>query len=455
MRGGTRHKRGLIVFGCAGLLVSCSASGQGDGGGEPTNQVTVQVFNYMDPGTEIFTAVQDGSGNFTKLSNYSFGVKSHEGPAQTYRFTVNTPDGRYGVIVVCKPPTGRIWGYAIFSTLGENKEWSINCGSPPANNTLSGSLIWKTPAPTMGDESAVIHWGSGRFPSSGPPAPDSELTYEVTTHSPVNDLLVIHYDSAGAPYNPDLVWLSRNVPAGTLDIDFNDTTKFKPADRTPITIDCPSSRWPSWATFILADLRFYTNSLNSFSLDGTASYPYDIPKTIPDEFIQPGDRFRYGFFSIEFSSNKSSGSLKYTTSPTNYTCESFLPSPSPASLSDSNGNGRVEISFNTVTSVPSPFSEVVRYWVHNIEDTYYSWSFEFSTDYVGSGPSFSWEFPDLTSLSGWRASWTPGGSPSSKGYFHYTAVGGGTKKDYYECSWLRKRPCNDGFIAGFAAVENP
>ena len=413
--------RGLILFTCAGLLASCSAPGQGDGGGEPANQVTVQVFNYMDPGSEIFVAVQDGAGSFTRLGASSLSVKRHDVTAQTYTFTVNAPDGRYGVIVVCKPPTGRMEGRAIFSTLGEVRKWTFDCGDHAHNSTLSGNLIWTTPAPTMGDESAVIQWGGGSFPSSGPPAPDSESTYEVTTHSPVNDLLVIHYDSAGAPYNPDLVWLSRDVPAGTLDIDFNDTTKFKPADRTPITIDCPSSRWPIDTTVVVGTFIFNTGSM-SFVLSGSASFPLSTPKTIPDEFIQPGDNFMYIFMA--FAPTSVSVYFKTTVSPDDYTCENFLPSPSPASFSDSNGNGRVEISFNTVTSVPQPFSEVVMYGINDIQDTSYSWDFEFSSDYVGGVSSFSWEFPDLSSLPGWRASWTPGGSPSSKGSFYYEAVGG-------------------------------
>ena len=419
---GELSKRGLIIFGCAGLLASCSAPGQGDGGGEPANQVTVQVFNYMDPGSEIFVAVQDGTGSFTRLGTSSLSVKRHDVPAQTYIFTVNAPDGRYGVIVVCKPPTDRMDGRAIFSTLGEARKWTFYCGDHPYNSTLSGNLIWTTPAPTMGDESAVVRWGNGRFPSSGLPAPDSESTYEVATHSPVNDLLVIHYDSAG---NPDLVWLSRDVPAGTLDIDFNDTTRFKPADRTPITIDCPPSRWPIDTTVVVGTLFFSTGSVG-YGLT-SASFPFSIPKTIPDEFIRPGDYFMYIF--IAFAPTSASVYLKTTVSPYDYTCENFLPFPSPASLSDSNGNGRVEISFNTVTSVPSPFGEVVWYRIIDIQDTSYSWDFEFSSGYVGGVSSFSWEFPDLSSLPGWRASWTPGGSPSSKGSFYYDAVGGYAKTD--------------------------
>ena len=432
------------------LIASCAGgggTGPSDGDSGPPNQVTIKVWNYMGTGSQVFVAVQDGSGSFTKLTASSLSARSHEIPT-TYTFQVNDPSKKYGVIVVCKPSAGTPKGQASFATLDETKEIRVECGYAPNSNTLGGNLTWMDSSP--GNEAATIIWGGyDNFI-------DADTSYSVYAHSPTNDLIAIH--ATGSPTQvADYIWIGRGIGSGTMNIDFNDTSKFKPVDNSTVTLDCPNSKWPSGTFEARASLNFLTSGGAKFSAGGSSRLPVTVKKFFPDSLIQPDDRFYYNFFATDSFSRSTRGSLLqlYTTSPSDKTCPDLLPIPDPASFTDPESNNRVNISFSPVTSIPSSFNEVAMYTIINYVDANWEWSFTFSSDYVGNVSSFNWEFPDLSSLSGWDSNWTPHDNPSAgKGRFWYWAVGGGTKADFRDCHLFKKKVCNNGFIAGYAFINN-
>ncbi len=431
------------------LIASCAGgggTGPSDGDSGPPNQVTIKVWNYMGTGSQVFVAVQDGSGSFTKLTASSLSARSHETPT-TYTFQVNDPSKKYGVIVVCKPPAGIPEGYASFATLDEIREMRFSCGSYPLNENLSGSLNWKTASTT--DESAEIYWGEGyQFLS------DSASTYSVDAHRPSNDLIAVHKDSTSTP---DSIWIGRNVGSGTQNIDFN-SSSFEGVDNTQVTLDCPSSDWPSGANFVFASLNFLTAGGTLYSPGSTMnSFPFSIKRVVPSSLVQPGDRFYYNFFATDDLGNPTFGSFLqlFKTSPADYTCSNFPPTPNAANFTDPENNGRVNISFDPLTSLPSNFNDVAFYTVLGYMDTNWTWNFTFSQNYIGNTTTFPWEFPDLSSLSGWDSNWTPHHNPSiSRGKIWYWAYGGGSLSDFRDCYILNKKACPNDFLVGYSFVNN-
>ena len=408
------------------LIASCAGGGGGPSTG-PSNQVTINVWNYMGTGSEIFVAVQDGSGSFTKLTASSLSVKTHDTPS-TYTFQVNDPSKKYGVIVVCKPPAGTPEGYASFATLDEIREMIFSCGTYPLNENLSGNLTWKTGS--TGDEMAEIYWG----PEGYDDPDDSMSTYSVDAHNKKNDLIVVHIDSATS--KPDYIWIGRNVSSGTKNIDFN-SSSFVAVDNTQITLDCPSSNWPPGASFVYGSFNFITAGGTLYTPGFSSSFPYSVERVVPDSFIQSGDRFYYNFFALDSIFSPTFGSFlqRFKTSPVDYTCSKFLPAPNAANFTDPDNDGRVNISFDPVatSSLPAEFNDIAFYTILGYIDSNWTWNFTFSRNYIGNTSPFEWEFPDLSSLSGWDNTWTPHHNPLSKGKIWYWAYGGGSLSDFRDC----------------------
>ena len=428
----------LVVSGA--FLTACggggTGGGDGGGGGEPTNQVTVKVWNYMGQGSQVFVAAQDGTGSFTKLTT------SSTGNPQTYTFQVNDPSGKYGVIVVCAPSSGQVEGNVTLATLDDTREITVECGKAPEDNTLSGSLTWRDGTPL--NEGATIIWGNSQIFTG-----DTSSSYTVQSSKPTNDLVVVHASIVNQQPTPDYILISRGVSAGTFNIDFN-SSDFQQVDTTQIILDCQNT--PPSGTSVRASLIFRTSGGTILPIGGGDTLPVTVQKLVPSSLTQQGDRFYYIFSATD--QTQTSGSFVQISvsaaSPSDPSCPSFPPIPSRANFVDDNNNGRVEISFNTM-STPQSFDGIALYAIFNYESSSWIWSFSFSSDYVGNSSTFSWEFPDLSSLSGWNSSWMPDANATSKGRFSYFAYTG-TKADFRDCILFGN--CPDGFKFGYAFVTN-
>ncbi len=369
-----------ISIASSALLTACG----GGGGNSPQGVVTVTVAN--NGGNTVFFAFQDGSGAWQTASPTVSGYKYN------YQFNVNDPSGKYGVVVYC---TSNLKGRLFHALVSERNSLYVDCGTP--THTLSGQFLLNG-NPITGIDTLVF-WGTqywrvsqtGSYNFNSPGVPEG-------TH----DIIGILEDGMANnnnldPANTAHVVIDRNVSVTANTVYNINFTGSPQADTTTYSWNCIATNSHR--------VSFLSSGGTTIYNIGGASYQ----PIIPNSLLQNGDFWNYA--STGTSGSATTTFEEFHAQPGNYTCQGFPNHMSQgATFQDvdvGQNTQRIQISWNAYSSgLNGHQTQVYKLDEYMFGATYY-WYMHWTTGWLGNSSSYTYTFPNLSSLAGWDDNWYP------------------------------------------------
>ncbi|RLJ70871.1 hypothetical protein BCF55_1157 [Hydrogenivirga caldilitoris] len=371
------------------LAVAFISGCGGGGGNSPAGVVTVEVAN--NGGSQVFFAYQDGAGAWQTASPTISGYK------YTYQFNVTDASGKYGAVVFC---TSNMNGNLFHGLISERNRLYVDCGTP--TYTLSGSFN-----PQYVGVDKFVYWStqywqttqSGSYAFNTPGVPPG-------TH----DIITILEDGNSNDGNLDIlnshVVIDRNVSVTTNTVHNVDFTNAPTADSTSYTWSCGNTNTNSHRVSFLS-----AGGTTIYNIGGSSYQPL-----IPSSLFQNGDFWNYA--STATSGSATTSFQEFHDQPSNYNCQGFPPHMTQGAtftVVDANlSTERIQVSWNAYSSgLNGHQTQVYKLNEYMFGGSYY-WYIHWTIGWLGNNSSYTYTFPNLSSLTGWDDNWYPD-NPSSAG----------------------------------------
>lgn len=361
------------------VLSAAVLSGCGGGGSNPAaGVVVVDVAN--NNGGSVFFAYQDGSGTWQTIPPTINGYK------YSYQFNVNDPSGKYGVAVYC---TSNLKGNLFHALVSERNSLYVDCGTP--THALSGQVLWNNSPLTY---EAFAYWGTQYWTAT------TSGSYSLTVREGRADVIgLFDNDTSGNAQYDNIVhvviYRNLNVNGTTQqDIDFTNSPQ---ADTTTYSWNCGATN-SHRVSFLSAGGTTIYNI-------GGASYQPIIPNTL----LQSGDFWNYA--STGTSGSATTTFQEFHVQPGNYTCQGFPNHMSQgATFQDvdvGQNTQRIQISWNAYSNGLGGHQTQVYKLDEYMSGGSYYWYMHWTEGWLGNSPSYTYTFPNLSSVTGWNNTWYP------------------------------------------------
>jgi len=289
-------------------------------------------------------------------------------------------------------------GNLFHGLISERNRLYVDCGTP--TYTLSGSFN-----PQYVGVDKFVYWStqywqttqSGSYAFNTPGVPPG-------TH----DIIAILEDGNSNDGNLDIpnshVVIDRNVSVTTNTVHNIDFTNAPIADSTPYTWSCGNTNTNSHSVSFLS-----AGGTTIYNIGGSSYQPL-----IPSSLLQNGDFWSYA--STATSGNATTAFQEFHDQPGNYTCQGFPPHMTQGAtftVVDANlSTERIQVSWNAYSSGLSGHQTQVYKLAEYMFGGSYYWDIYWTTGWLGNNPSYTYTFPNLSSLTGWDDNWYPD-NPSS------------------------------------------
>jgi len=378
----------MVMSAVAFIIAGCRGGGGGGGvGGGGAKTVLVRTYRRTQIASPNFIAFQDGNGQW----------QIAQGSGGQYTFTINDPNGRYGlaIVFVTHWPDGvtEVEVNILHATVSELSEINLVTEEFPAANlvTVSGTVSGLG----IGEGAIIAMDMDDDEPSF------SRNTYSLDVPPGTYDLVAVKGSLAQVgPIAVNKMLIQRNVivPGNTtINVDFNDPNAFVPETRNAVIGGVLSGE------YVNGFVRFLSHNKTEITV---------------------GERFGGSSFSFTpVPTNKQlENDIHYlnaiaTTDTTIRLIERYFKAPMDisATLPSPFGNASV-----TVGVPPPPYTRFTASWdAYSGAQAYFarfisvtgravSWFVGLSAGWLGGQTSYT--LPDLSGLSGWDNNW---GFPSS------------------------------------------
>ncbi len=416
---------GLLLFG----IIACAPGKGGSGGGSQSSQNEVLIKISGDKRNQALVFYKVGDGQWKKAETQ---VKSASQDERVVR--IGNVTGKYGVIIVC-PDNQTIEGTGYFSTVNELNEINTGCSSGSDIYKVSGNITWSDPNKMekakiiINNEDTDANESSGNTYSVNWVTPGSHTLWAFNYYTDQNNnkiYLKVHKADVNVTQNT------------THNIDF---TKSPDADNTAGTFTCNDQE----LSVIVLLFMYNTNSL--FIIDNTFISPATFKKVIPDSL--KGD----GYWTVIFMFAQQTGDYNsYLTLPLLQFSDRTCPGKPNyfGNITTSDANGRLKLEWDKWNPGIQNHSTRIYYFT-GISSNTFDWGFTITPGWLGDcNPKCSFQFPDLSGVSGWNNNWTPSKSQLyNPNYVSISAVGSNKSlQELIKCSKTMYANCLDAEISG-------
>lgn len=365
-------------------LFACGGGGGGSSSGpaaDPANMVVVTLPPPSPVGGSNWVAFQDGQGPWKVLTGTPTGPTTSQ-----YKFQVNDPSGRYGLVVVVEFPLGNgtngYYGMLERFTLSEVRTLDYSAWGPVTTASVAGFVSGL--APTDG---ARICTGS--FTKNLNPGSTAAM---LSARTGATDFIAVRLPGMGSA---DSVVARRGylVPTtGPVDItfDFNSGWALVPQAVTATNVA------PSETLSLKVDWMMPSTSIQ---LAGGIESPLSF-NAVPASRMLPGELHALTATASDTALWTYRYAMAYSLSAANIS----LPLPSalsPMTFAAANV-GPYYRPATTWTALPGAL-------VHDLSFgdiyEYLDWDVHLSAEWLGTGSTLSFTFPDFTGLEGWKSAW--------------------------------------------------